>query len=520
MFKYLLLLLTLITATNANSQQAALHWKEVAQNHNAMGMAVLGWCADTYDELYYGKRDFERDLPLNENTMFRLASTSKLVTSMAVLWLYDQELLDLDQPISEYLNFTPANPDYPGYDITIRMLLTHTSSIQDGDSYMDFLLDSYNLDSPPSISEILLPEGLYFSPNIWRLEPPGSYFAYSNLNFGILGSVIESVTQQRFDKWMFNDFLPKLSIPGSFNPSDIENIDDVAVLYRKQNSIWQPQLDNFQGIQPPGRDLSGYQPGDNGLLFAPQGGLRTTAQGLLQVARVILNNGWMDEVQILSDNALNLIIHPHWVYNGSNGDNYFGLYYAFSAGAHITTNRPGKDIVVQGYPMVGHPGAAYGLASSLYMNPDKNAAIVFITNGVASGFGVDNRSSFYTIETDIFEIYSESIFSVCESDDDEGTRVSDRYEPSDTPFITQLKPNYPNPFNPATQIQFITSEFSMVNITVYNMAGKLVRTIWDSKTTPGTYTIHFDAQGLSSGIYLIRLQTNETVLTQKITLIK
>jgi uncharacterized repeat protein (TIGR01451 family) len=79
---------------------------------------------------------------------------------------------------------------------------------------------------------------------------------------------------------------------------------------------------------------------------------------------------------------------------------------------------------------------------------------------------------------------------------------------------------YPNPFNPITQIQFDVLRRSNVTVQVFDIAGRLVETLVSGQQAAGTHTISWDASRLASGIYLVRMQTDTGIATQKITLIK
>jgi CubicO group peptidase (beta-lactamase class C family) len=103
------------------------------------GSSTIGIIGDTIGyENYFGKRDIGRNLPIDENTMFRIASVSKSFTAAALMKLYEQNLFSLDDDVSTYLGFTLRNPSFPTTKITFRMLFNHTSSVQDGTGYDGF----------------------------------------------------------------------------------------------------------------------------------------------------------------------------------------------------------------------------------------------------------------------------------------------------------------------------------------------------------------------------------------------
>ena len=147
--------------------------------------------------------------------------------------LYDQDEFELDEDISTYLGFTVRNPNHPTIPITFRMLLSHTSSLQDGTGYTSFLNATYAQNPIPNMSSVLQPGGSFYTTNMWRTEIPGSYFTYSNLNFGLIGTLIEKISNQRFDVFMKNEILIPLDIDGSYNIQDLSTITDVATIYRK-----------------------------------------------------------------------------------------------------------------------------------------------------------------------------------------------------------------------------------------------------------------------------------------------
>lgn len=83
-----------------------------------------------------------------------------------------------------------------------------------------------------------------------------------------------------------------------------------------------------------------------------------------------------------------------------------------------------------------------------------------------------------------------------------------------------LEQNFPNPFNPSTTISFTLPSQGLASLKVYDLNGRLVKTIVDGFLIKGTHTYPFNATGLSSGIYLYTLQTNDFVSTKRMTLVK
>ncbi len=91
---------------------------------------------------------------------------------------------------------------------------------------------------------------------------------------------------------------------------------------------------------------------------------------------------------------------------------------------------------------------------------------------------------------------------------------------SDGIIINGLTTSYPNPFNPETNISFKVERETGVKIIVYDMLGKTVAVLADSKFSTGIHTVNFNASNLNSGVYFYRYETEYASETKKIVLIK
>lgn len=83
-----------------------------------------------------------------------------------------------------------------------------------------------------------------------------------------------------------------------------------------------------------------------------------------------------------------------------------------------------------------------------------------------------------------------------------------------------LSQNFPNPFNPSTEIKFSVAKAGFVTLKVYDMLGKEVATLVNENLTAGSYSTQFNASNLTSGIYIYQLNANGNVLSHKMTLLK
>jgi CubicO group peptidase (beta-lactamase class C family) len=379
---------------------------QIFDDENLAGLSVVGVRQNAASYVgSFGKRDIGRWLFVNDSTMFRIASVSKSVVAVGIMKLYESGLLNVYNDVNRYLNFSLRNPSFPNDSITIKMLLNHTSSLQDGSSYSNFLAVTGVQNPPPALSGLLVPGGVFYSPSMFRPQKPGTYFNYSNIEFGVLATIIEKVTGIRFDIWIRSNILLPLNIKGSFNIQDISDINNVAVLYRYEGGHWVPQADNYQGVMPEARDLSNYIIGSNGLVFSPAGGLRISGPDLSRFMLMYMNNGLYNGMRILNDSTCRLLRTPQWTYLGPlTGNNYYGLFCEWGMGIQITTNTENGDIVFPGgHPMFGHAGEAYGLVSDMFCDTLSQSGVVLIVNGKQGEYETAVGSAFYSVEKSVFD---------------------------------------------------------------------------------------------------------------------
>lgn len=338
-----------------------------------------------------GLADVAAGRALSADDPARIASISKLVTTIGALRLIEQGKLSLDADASELLGFPLRNPAFPAAPITLRMLLSHTSSLTDDAGYWNV----------PLGEDIRILTG---KPEAWdATHAPGTYFRYTNLNFPLVAQAMERASGERFDRLMRRLVLFPLGIDAGFNWSGSSDgaIARAVVLY---DEAGKPQKDDLHGQRPAcpvieardgSCDLSRWQPGVNGTLFSPQGGLRISARGLARIGRMLLNDGELDGVRVLSPASVALLATPVWRYDGANGvigeedePNRGGFFCAYGlATEHLaqgngTTCR--DDLFGDGRPRIGHSGNAYGLLSGLWIDRAAGTGVAYFATGVAN----------------------------------------------------------------------------------------------------------------------------------------
>lgn len=357
--------------------------------------------------------DPARERAMSPDDPVRVASVSKLVTTLGVMRLVEAGVLDLDRDVSDYLGWRLRNPNFPDRAITLRLLLSHRSSLIDDGGY------SFPLG-------VELKDAL--GPASWRADaPPGGLFSYTNLNYGVVAAVMESAAHERFDRLMTRLVFKPLRMDACYNWSGCSAaaIARAGVIYRKgpdethwdPAGPWVPQLDDLHGRPPPCLiyhptpdapcDLSRYRLGANGTLFSPQGGVRISARDLGRLGRLMLNRGTLDGVRLLKASSVDAMMTPQWRAGDTPSDNtYNGLMRCWGLSLQcLTDTDPAGRPRPPGQPLWGHLGDAYGLWSGLWIDPSAGRAYAWVVTGTSDDPDrtAQGKTGFKTYEQSIFE---------------------------------------------------------------------------------------------------------------------
>ena len=188
--------------------------KELPPNFNG------GILVTRNDSVLYEKYVSLKD-DVNNHTAFDIASITKTFTSMAILKLMENGKLKLDDPVKNYLT------DFPKGDVTIKMLLSHTSGIED---YLKFM-DESNYDKNTIMSNADLYSFIKSNPIKVFVKNAGAAFDYSNTNFALLALVIEKITGVSYKTYMDNTLFKPLKMDDTYILS-AENVQ------RRKNSYY------------------------------------------------------------------------------------------------------------------------------------------------------------------------------------------------------------------------------------------------------------------------------------------
>lgn len=181
--------------------------KYVDSLRNSQHIPGISICVGTRDKILwaqgFGYADLENRSPVTINSVFRLGSVSKLLTSLAVGRLYQQGKLNLDAPIQQYL------PDFPEkkYSFTTRQLAGHTAGIR-------HYIKADNLIAPKYYKSVQ--ESLTIFKNDSLIFKPGTAYSYSSFGYNLLSAVLEAAAQKDFLSYMRDSILLPLGLRHTF----------------------------------------------------------------------------------------------------------------------------------------------------------------------------------------------------------------------------------------------------------------------------------------------------------------
>ena len=342
-------------------------FKEISENASLVGASSLVFKdGKIVEKLNYGFSSLEKHKKVNNNTVFRIASVSKIMVALCIMKLYEEGKLDLTKDISEYLGFNVRNPKYPDVVITLKMIMTQTSSITDGfEKDVNSDVDSgYNLingtNEECTLRDVLDPDGKRFVKETFSNYRPATHFEYSNFGCGILACIVEKITGEYFTDYVKKIVFKPLKIDASFVVTDIKTNNIASTyLYRDgENKLCRSRemfINNVYKKFPLGENFRG-----------PAGGLFISTNGLMKIMKALLSGG----KPILKTATLDKMMQMAWAGKRQPNDSYVAKGLQLEIVDYFNNRR-----------LYGHFGDAYGVKSYFLFNREEQIGMVYITNG-------------------------------------------------------------------------------------------------------------------------------------------
>ena len=286
----------------------------------------------------YGFADVQARMPVDpDQTRFRVASISKLVTATAVMQVAEEGKVDLNADVNTYLPSFKIASNYPE-PVTLANLLTHTAGFDDR-----YLGIGAPLSAPTD------PLSQFLAHNMPpRLLPPNRVIAYSNFGMALAGHVVENVTGQEFSAYAAEHVFAPLGMNSSSFGVPYPIPAGIAVPYFK------------------GGSENGFRRGDlDASRLGPAGDLITTAADMSQFMISHLNKGiYGDGEHLISDLSVEKMHADHF----ANADGLDGWAFGFATGHR------------NGIRWIGHDGSWRGFCAQLVLQPETRSGYFVVYN--------------------------------------------------------------------------------------------------------------------------------------------
>lgn len=300
----------------------------------------------------FGYADVPGKIPMKTDNIFRIASMSKAITSTAVMMLWEQGKLMLDDPISRYIpefknpvvldKFRMADSSFStvpaAREITVRHLLTHTSGIGygviDGDERMKAIYKK------AGIVDLFTTENVKIGDNIKKLAKlplhasPGDKYIYSE-GLDVAGYLIEVVSGMPFDQFLAKNIFEPLGMTDTYFYLPGSKADRLVKVHTKTDGKWKHFTDTFYDVDYPAKGAKAF--------FSGGAGLSSTAKDYATFLQMYVNGGELNGNRILSRTTVEHIMQNQTgtLFGGEKSARNYGLAFGI-------INKNGLAIAGQG----------------------------------------------------------------------------------------------------------------------------------------------------------------------------
>lgn len=411
----------------------------------------------------YGFADVANAIPVEDTTVFMLASVSKLFTGTAAMQLFENNQIQLDDDVNQYLPWTLQIPGFSISSVTFRQLMTHSSSIKDNHAPM---LTYYGYPDPTITLEDCMqryfePSGSDYSPTANFLpNTPGSVYEYSNMATALIGYLVQLASGMPFDQYCSQNIFSQLCM------------DKTSWFFADFDSTHVARPYQFSG--------GNYIPyAHYGYADYPNGQLRSNVKDLANFMIAYLNGGSFGTNSILSATSISQM----WTEQIPSLDPTQGL----SWYKEVIYHSSGTTM------LWGHNGGGEGVSTEIYLDPVNKIGISVLTNGEGNAIYIIDELYNYalTLNPATGFIPDCITLSIAEVNPTQENEI----------LITV----YPNPTNGLVNIEIQNQ--TIENIKLYDLQGRLIKETSESQ---------FDLSNYSNGTYFIRAQTEKGFFSYKL----
>ena len=334
----------------------------------------------------FGYSDIVNKHKFSPQTINTIASISKTFIGVTIMKLVEEGKLNLDDPINDFLPFEIWSAHFPETVITIRHLVTHTSSLNDdfddGEKRPSQLLEQskYNKDEMPKslaediyywdgtalplekyIKQIFTPNGKWYAKSNFSKFNPGEKYEYSNEGANLAGLIVERVSGMPFSKFTQKHIFQPLNMTNTY--WEYQDLDStISKLYIQYEKEYPSKVFEFPRAIDSGQ---------------PCGDLKSNGDDLTKYL-VEMMKGLNGKGKILNAKSYQTLLHPQLSRDKIESQDASALNDEYDVGVFWAISKPGFRL---------HKGGSIGAYSILYFNPKSNIGVVSYCNLAHPDFG-------------------------------------------------------------------------------------------------------------------------------------
>lgn len=344
----------------------------------------------------FGYRNVEKKIPLKKDDIFRIASQSKAITSLAAMMLWEEGKFLLDDPVSKYIpefanpkilkEFNASDSSYTTEkakgEITIRQLFTHTSGLDYaaiGSKEFRAIYAKAGVPSGIGTDTDVLANKIKLLGTLPLKHNPGERYTYS-LSTDVLGHLVEIWSGMPLDQFLKKRIFEPLGMNDTYFYLPREKHDRLVTLYGYEDGKIAPITGKiYDGADPD-------YPKRNGTYFSGGAGLSSTAEDYAKFLQLFLNKGVWNGKRLISRKTIELMLTDH-IPPTVNPGNEFGLGF----GLETAENDYRTPLSLGSFTWSGAFNSHY------WADPQENLVAVILTNVYQAPFNRKVREEFRTL---------------------------------------------------------------------------------------------------------------------------
>lgn len=332
----------------------------------------------------FGVRDEDDGDPLKVTDIFKIASMSKSFSAVSIMQLVDEGKLSLEDDVSDLMGFPVRHPKWPDIPITLRMLLSHTSSMKDGTGNSRYWTPAW-VDAAVTPTDSMLRRAFYD-------YAPGQGYNYCNRGFNMLGCIIERASGERFDDYVRHHILDRVGIGMAGYNIDSLDADRLVTMYGYNKAKDELVRNNAYVRKNEKKVADGtYEIGQDGWAWSPTGGMKISLPDLTK---------WL---MCLRDSCIT-----------TSGDRLLSAKAYRRLWTHVTPADPGTEYclgvrtetrMIAGKTLQGHTGSLHGYKGCMFFEPKEGWGFICLCSSTKLDKINEVYKIYYKVANLLYEQY-------------------------------------------------------------------------------------------------------------------